>query len=396
MMTDEKAGTLTLTSLRSRYTQRRQASVIGRMVDDAVRLGPLSRLRLLVIAFIRHGRIGPFLLWSIFGPPMYAFTQVCMWLDTVFYPQLRTMRLDRPVFIIGHPRSGSTFLQRHVHASGRATMFRTWELWFPSLVQRKLIRPLLPVLRMLDLDLLQGAEYGHEIRLHGIEEDEGLFLHQLDSEMVTFICPRLVTDPAFRRIGLRLGRLGARQTKHSLRFYRACLKRQVIWTGNERVVVKCNPSVFRLPHMRSIFPQARFVYLVRSPGDGIRSFLALNHRHVAPLLSPREERAYLRGKYEWSVDLYRRFEDARRAVDRRRIIVFGFHELTNDTTGTLRRFFRFAEIEPDPSFWTRLESGNTRRRTKRHANPPLSRLGIEQHEVDRDLGWIRETYGGAV
>jgi hypothetical protein len=345
-------------------------------------------MKLLITAFLVNGRIGQFVLWAVFGPPMFLFTKVCMWLDTLLYPQLRDTEVDRPVFILGHPRSGSTFLQHRVHESSEVAMFRTWELWFPSLVQRRIVRPFLAVLRRLDMELLQGAEYGHEIHLDGIEEDEGLFLHQLDSEIVTFICPRLVTDNRFAGIGLRFGRLTARQTRRSLAFYRACLKRQLVWRGKKKVVVKCNPSVFRLPQILKVFPDARVVYLYRDPVDGIRSFLALNSRHVSEVLSPAEQKRFFRGKYRWSVDLYRRFERVRPLLPDDRLLVLRFEEVTKDVDGTLDRFFRFAEIERSPSS----RASGRGRSKKRHANPSLPSFGVRPAEVERDLGWLRSGY----
>jgi hypothetical protein len=318
---------------------------------------------------------------------MYLFTRLCMWLDLVFYPKLRTLELRKPVFILGHPRSGSTFLQRAVHRSGKATMFKTWELWFPSLVQRKLVRPVLQLLRLLDMDVLQGSEYGHEIRLDGVEEDEGLFLHQLDSEMLTFVCPQSVTDREFGRIGLRFGRLSDRQTRRSIRFYKACLKRQVVWTGVERPVVKCNPSVFRIPWILEVFPDARFIYLYRHPQASIRSFLALNKRHVAPILSSWEEREFYRGKYRWSVDLFRAFCEFRSRLTEEQLLVLGFTELTEETESTLRRVFAFARIEPPAAYWHAVAATASSKR--RHRNPSLSAFGVCPEEIEQDLSFLQ-------
>lgn len=382
--------------VRKRATRRAQSGVVDtrRLVDDAIRYGPLSRLKLLITLFARHGRFGQVLLWSVFGPPMYLFTRACMWIDLLFYPQLRTMTVDRPVFILGHPRSGSTFLQRAVHKSGRAMMFKTWELWFPSLVQRKLVRPVLSLLRLLGLKVLQGPEYGHEIRLDGIEEDEGLFLHQLDTEMLTFICPQSVTDSEFREIGLRFGRLGPRQTRRSMRFYRACLKRQILWTGIDRPVVKCNPSVFRIPWVLETFPDARFVYLVRDPADGIRSFLALNRRHVAPLMSSRDERRYYRRKYRWSVDLYKAFEANRATLRDNQLLEVRFTDLTRDPESSLKRFFRFAEIGPSDAYWQAVRRASTSTRRRKHSNPALGSFGLRRSEIESELGFVVDRYLG--
>ena len=42
-------------------------------------------------------------------------TMFSMQLDKLFFPAWRRQRVDRPVFIIGHPRSGTTMLQSIMH-----------------------------------------------------------------------------------------------------------------------------------------------------------------------------------------------------------------------------------------------------------------------------------------
>ena len=140
--------------------------------------------------------------------------------------------VDRPVFIVGHPRSGS------------------------SLIQRRLVAPLIRLVERIGSNVAQSAEQGHQIRINGVEE--GLFLHRLDMEIVTYLCPWLLTDPRYAEAGM------------------------------DRLVLECNPSVFRLPDLLEIFPDTRVVYLVRSPEACVRSFQAFTHRFVAPLLSADE------------------------------------------------------------------------------------------------------------
>jgi len=58
-------------------------------------------------------------------------TLLAMWLDNLFFPSWQRKVVDRPVFIIGHPRSGTTMLQRSLTSNGDFVVFRFWELLFP-------------------------------------------------------------------------------------------------------------------------------------------------------------------------------------------------------------------------------------------------------------------------
>ena len=358
------------------------------------RMGTPARLRLIAEASWRHGHRLRAVLWLTCGPALYALTRICLWLDHLFYPQLAGVRVERPVFIMGHPRSGSTFLQQQVFRTGRVGMFRTWELACPSLIQRRLIAPFVRLIGRSGADVAQGAEQGHQIRINGVEEDEGLFLHRLDTEIVTYLCPWLLTDPRYAEAGMRLGRLTRRERLRSLEFYRDVLQRQVLATGLDRLVLKCNPTVFRIRELLTVFPDARIVYLVRSPEACVRSFQAFTHRFVAPLLSADELRTFHLRKYEWSRALYRAFEEARNLVPAGQLLVITFSEIVEDLPRTMERFCAFAGIRATTRFRQELRHGPRRRRRARpHHNYPLNYYDIDPSEVRRDLGAVWERYG---
>ena len=66
-----------------------------------------------------------------------AFNAVFLLLDYVFTPFFRKSKIEQPVFIVGNARSGTTFFQRLLCGDEeRFVYFRTWEVLFPSVIQR--------------------------------------------------------------------------------------------------------------------------------------------------------------------------------------------------------------------------------------------------------------------
>ncbi|MFO7782372.1 MAG: sulfotransferase [Spirochaetia bacterium] len=352
----------------------------------------LSRLGLLISAFARHGRLISVTTWFLFATPLIALTRLALRLDELLYPELRRLPVEKPVFIMGHPRSGTTFFQRRVFRAGAAAMFTTWELFVPSVVLRRLLRPVVRLLTRNDVDIVQSSDYGHEVRLADVEEDEGLFLHRLDSEMMTFLCPRLLIDEGSADLGFRLGWVNEREVRRSMEFYRRCLRRNLFHSGKARVVAKCNPSVFRLPALLEAFPDAQIVYVVRRPEDSVRSFLAFTQRFVAPLLKDSELPVYFRRKYQWCVELYRRFEQLRPRIPPDQLLVLRFDEITKTPEAALRRFFEFSAIDPEEETIQRISAARNSRPAKRHVNDALAAFGITEEEVRRDLAFVRERY----
>ena len=356
------------------------------------RRGPVARLRMLVRAFWKHGKYASALFWFVVGPQMMAMTRLMLALDYVFYPQLRTLEIDRPVLILGHPRSGTTFFQRQVYGSHTAGMFRTWEILFPSLLQRRILAPFVWALNRMDMGVVQSSEYGHEIRIDGLEEDEGVFLHRLDTEILTLGCPWLLADPEFSETGFRLGWLSHWERLASVRLYREILKRQVISTGHRRLVLKCNVSVFRLRELIEVFPDIRIVYVVRAPDSTLRSYLAFSHRFAAPLLTDAELRAYTARKYEWSQALYRTFERLRGEIPGDQLLIITFTEISQRLSGALDRFFSFADLAPSDRFWREFHEHRSGGHRKRHVNKPLEAFGITSADVRRELAFVWKRY----
>ncbi len=103
----------------------------------------------------------------------------CAW-TTSSTPATKTQPIDRPIFIIGNPRSGTTFLHRFLLGNRGLAAFELWEMLFPAITARKLLGRIVP-----RLDRLSPARYHpsdvHDTSLRGIETDDpAWFFHTLD------------------------------------------------------------------------------------------------------------------------------------------------------------------------------------------------------------------------
>ena len=78
------------------------------------------------------------LLWI---PPVAIFHAICFFLDGLLFPGLWRTEIKQPVFILGHARSGTTLTHRLMSKDdGRFSAFMLYEMYFPSLLQRWVIR----------------------------------------------------------------------------------------------------------------------------------------------------------------------------------------------------------------------------------------------------------------
>ena len=91
-------------------------------------------------AQVRFHFLAILLLWI---PPVSTFHAICFFLDGLIFPGLWRTKISKPVFIVGHARSGTTLTHRLMSKDeGRFSAFMLYEMYFPSLLQKWVIRRL--------------------------------------------------------------------------------------------------------------------------------------------------------------------------------------------------------------------------------------------------------------
>jgi omega-hydroxy-beta-dihydromenaquinone-9 sulfotransferase len=228
---------------------------------------------------------------------LYGANQMGWLADQIFTPDWQSARLNGPVFIIGHQRSGSTFLHRALSRDPNALALnlhqmllpsisgqRAWELLFRagSRPERWLGR--VQERRLGELDSI------HRVRLDSVEEDEFVLLSVYRSGMAVNSSPAVAADATLNRLrDYRSWSENDRRT--AMAWYRACLLKASYRAGNanpnpDRWVLSKNPAFSqRIPDLLKVFPDAKFIHLVRNPLEAIPSRLSLV-RAIWQLRSP--------------------------------------------------------------------------------------------------------------
>lgn len=226
------------------------------------------------------------LLLLIVVMPLFLMVQIghglALLLDELLFPGYRRQTIDRALFIIGVPRSASTFVHRTLSTNKtRYTTLTTWELLLaPALCQRKLLRALGGVDRRLGgwgrraVQWLISRAHGewdnvHEVSLQAPEED---YLALLPAGGCFVL---LLAFPAARSIqGLADfdNRLCAARRKRLLALYEGCLQRHLYDSGAGRVLLSKNAALSSwFAQLSQHFPQARFVITLRDPRRALSS-----------------------------------------------------------------------------------------------------------------------------
>ncbi|MEO1079157.1 MAG: sulfotransferase [Pseudomonadota bacterium] len=242
--------------------------------------------------------------------PLFLFLQLfhiaCLGLDHLFFPTFRTTKLRSPVFVVGVPRSGTTFLHRELAQDPEFTAPRTWELLFaPSLCQRYVLRalgrldhmlgaPLARTSRALFSGRMSGVNEVHPVGLGAAEED---YLALLPCGGCFFAAMAFPGSDRFHGLAGLDGLSPVKRTR-ILDHYHALLQRQVFFHGNKQLLSKNAAFAAWTPFIAARYPDATILMCIRDPATALAS-------QLSSLQAARD--AF--GTYPHPADLERRFRD---------------------------------------------------------------------------------------
>lgn len=221
-------------------------------------------------------------------------------LDEVLFPKYHDQEIKQPVFIIGNPRSGTTFLHRLLYKDQSIfTSFTVWEMAFaPSITQRNVLwffaragRPIRRFIRSFNKVFRESkVSQTHAIRLTDAEEDEHIMIHCFASETLFNLYPFL--DLVFPYFYFDRDIPKDKQRK-MMRFYRNMIQRHLYAHGGEKVLLSKNPSYSsRIAALSETFPDAQFIKLVRNPFEAVPSMLNVMAIGLGIFCDPRNPYAY--------------------------------------------------------------------------------------------------------
>ena len=218
------------------------------------------------------------------GVPITAsFHAVCFLLDRVFFPGLAKVEMKAPVFMVGHARSGTTLTHRLMSLDqGRFSYFLLYECYFPSLLQKKLIRLGIELDRRMGGFLAKRAKnweqrrYGKFRHMHAMgltvpeEDDIALFFSMASGFWITKM--PYMGDLDF----YHMNDWPATKRRRYNDMYRELVRRQLYLNGREKIHLAKNPLwAGRVESLIEAFPDAKFIVNVRDPRENIPSLLKL-------------------------------------------------------------------------------------------------------------------------
>jgi hypothetical protein len=327
--------------------------------------------------------------------------RMCLALDHLFFGKFRRVSVPAPVILIGHPRSGTTFVHRLLTQTDEFCVFRFWEIMAPSLTLRKFVRK--PIQRLIGRGggSFFPKQVGHSTGAAEVEEEELLFLHTGNTQFITCLSPLAFSDWDFGEL-VHADDQPEGMKRSAMKFLRGCFQRQILDSGKTRVVAKMNYSAMRIRSMLEEFPDAKFVYIVRSPLECIPSHLTLHrnmfdHMWGIQRVPQRLLQRYYERRYRHNIAFYQYLEEVINsgAIPPDRLLVLPYDVLRTDLAGAMQRVVEFTGLTLSPELQQKIDE-QTRAQSsyeRAHKNLGLEEFGLSREQIVKDFAPVFAKYG---
>ncbi len=341
----------------------RAALYLTRMHDSLLKLGAFWRVqRTIWRSPVGAGR--RLLLSALFAAMLAwgALNVAFLWLDHLLFPGFRKVRVRAPIFIIAHPRSGTTLTHRlMLKDPGRYSFARAYELLLPSITQKKLVRGL----GWIDRRWLRGTLHGwvrskesaalgelqdiHHFSLLEAEEDEWFYFMTFASGVSLSLFPYV---DEFRDV-MTYDRMPPEAQRQHMQYYHGCLMRQLYLDGPGKVFCSKNTTTFihKIGVLSEMYPDSRFVHIVRNPCEVAPSLLSLLGTTWRQMGFPEEDvRSGLAVIHETNMRAYEVAFEALDALPPGRVHILDYRDIAAAPKATMMATYEALGIEMTPEY----------------------------------------------
>jgi len=321
---------------------------------------------------------------------------IAMALDNVFFAKLAKTRANRPIVLVGNPRTGTTFLQRFLSDEGFGSGMELFLMLYPSLTLQKLLRPLLPLLEKVSPAKFHTTD-AHQTSLSSVETDDvavlfrhldgfflyGFFLSFEDEDMLPYFDPR-VRDTS----------------KRDYDWLDKLWRRSLVLHKADRNIAKLFSLAVRLPQFMERFPEAQILYMARDPLSIIPSAMSLvvgvlDRGFGFWSLPETTRKRWLDRMYKaWILLLQKFHEDwTGGLIDKKRVYIVRYDRMMGDFETVMEEMCAFLGHEMTPALRaTVAKRGEKQRKYESEHKYDLDKFGLTEAQIRRDCAFFYDTF----
>jgi omega-hydroxy-beta-dihydromenaquinone-9 sulfotransferase len=279
----------------------------------------------------------PFLPKALFITGVALINAPFQLIENVFYKKrIQTARVEKPVFILGHPRSGTTYLQYLFSRDPQFAYCSTFEGLVPHVFliggkgAQKAMQLLMPSTRPQDnVKISASLPVEEEFAMASISETSWVHGLYFPDSLIKVFDDEVVFSSADSAI-----------KKHWQQRFLYYLKKISFKYGEKKLLLKSPANTGRLKEIFEVFPDARFVHIHRNPYDVFQSCERL-YEKVLPMLSfhkadNQQIRDYIFYFYE---KIYQKYLRDRQQIPANQWYEFSYEEFVKHPVGTMEKTY---------------------------------------------------------
>jgi hypothetical protein len=335
------------------------------------------------ITFRQRAVLYKYLLKDLLFFPIISF----FWLvDEILFRSYRDIEVKDPVFIVGQPRSGTTFLHRTLSADKN----------FISLKHLEWKYPLISLWKLMDLFRLRSsiekvhywpntpegriARKMHEHRLGSFEE-HGIFFEELFYHHY-FVFRRYPFPELVGKI-TDFSHLSEKDRTRMVDVFKRVVQKTMYYRGQHLIwLTKENESIELYNMMGDAFPNSRFIFIVRDPAEFVDSYINLSKTstQVKTSIDPTTidewfnvNIGFRRSESTKMVEFWDRVSSTNRAA------AVTYRQLTQNIHGTVSHIYQQLGLQMSNEYSTHLRQLDAKQgiRKSGYENTPYNASGFE-------------------
>jgi len=295
-------------------------------------------------------------------------------LEEVIFPRLPNLDLKNVVFILGHQRSGTTYLHKALHQLPGIHSSSFYDLWFASFILKVIGRPCLP---LIDFIIRHWSTQNHPIDVHEELEEYFWLIMRFKSIAIPYIFPSLINETQLIDKFLSY-------TDDDFLFFKKCLQR-VLYKKSSSLVYVGRPLSLTANYfsLRRHFPNAKIILCVRHPVDIMTSWVDHSANVIKSSLNSVKFQEFMEYVYQnYSKKVFQSmnliFHTDSDNVNRLVYVVL-FDRIKHNIHSEIEAILAFIELKNDQN---ELECHFTKTEDKQHSNREESHDIISLDEDD--------------